>query len=1176
MPDDPFASLSTSPPPKPEFSGLDTSPPPEDTRVPDPVALQLHRGQALDDPLPISERMKTLAAEQFKQGGVSGYAAGTALGMLAVATTPSDMIQNAPKALYESAKDFATFPNDIATGKVQTDEEIIPRAINAASFVIGGDILGHLGEAPLVPTKTGNLARVLPDAEGKPTARVIGPPPTDHDFQAAAQAIDPKLGLVPPAADVKPSPIKPIEGSPVAAETPRSQLAKTGIPEVDTVVSQLRNVIDNPVVDRTRDIPNSWGGSTPLNNPTTYIDHRFPTELSVPSVSNPARMVKFDPAEPAILHENTEEAVVDILMKSGMDQPTALSVAYHGWGNPVEHAWYRAHDMDPAAVEKVLRPILDKIATEKSPNIPADLFKGTYPKGDPQLTSTNDIPKPSAADAAKGAQIVKDYYEKNPVRTVADKLKENWQTFGVHPYEAADAAANRPVMARDLSSASSPVLPLPARPSKRYIQEVDDNFHRLATAHTADQSEMLGLLEKLPSEVKTGEMQEKWYRYGEGDPEVHLTPEEGKKYNEVMIPLKKEELQLWEEAKATDLDVSEYDPNYMHRVVKGKTPQIDKLAGEGGNAAANPIYNGTGLLARSTSSMHERKYFALENESGERHVVVMNKGEMSFIHGDQGVIHRSDEPLKIGSQIKLDQTYTIRQALTREIEASTKTRYYKNALVNTMDNVLHLRAVTRAISEIQRMRDTPEWAEYTTPTAKIHGDTSGWITPKMPMFKNDLMDPKLAHVIDDFYGKVPEDGLEASLEKINHYAVGSMFWTPVPHALNAAAWWATERGWDWITPSGMKSVVVDGAKAIRQVVTQGPDYQRMLREGASLMYAGVNNRDFYQKLLKRAGMELPKDPEWEQIAKAVGQSPVDLVKGIYNAATNSLWAFSDIVQMQRLYELQNKGMSAREAIDAAEKIMPNYRVPSEILRSRSIQQVYTNPNLFNFSRYHYGVMKGYANMAMGLAVGTPKQKFDTVGRIMALGVLQMLLWPAESAGLTAAYHAFGGDPNTKIKAPSAGPGKLAEPVIGAVVGSNPSAYPKFIQDYYHHDSDLMRQLANLAPLAPVAKFALETGTNRDFFTGKPIAEPSDVRHGRIGRVMGQEAEHAAGSLVEPYNTVSQAMKQGNSIPQTILEQAFGLQEQSSKKEEARAKAFHWQDKDAARRKPQGLIEGLTK
>lgn len=759
---------------------------------------------------------------------------------------------------------------------------------------------------------------------------------------------------------------------------------------------------------------------------------------------------------------------------------------------------------------------------------------------------------------------------------ISQKLVDGWQTYGIHPYEYADAAARSPVMARDLSSATTPPLPLPPRPSRNYLGEVDDDFHRLRTNYTADQAEMLNFLDTLPDNLKDGAMQEKWYRYGEGDPNVKLTPLEADAYNKFMVPLKKEELQLWETAKKTELDVDEYDPGYMHRMVIGKNPTIDKLAGQ--QTEANPIYNGPGLLSRSTSSMHERRFFALEGMDGSRRIVTMHKDEpggFSFLHepGAKEPLVKSETELHVGDEVELNgQKYRLRNALTSEIEANTKVRYYKNALVNTLDNVLHLRAVNRAIYAVQKMRDTPEWAQYTR-SAFAKNAPDGWIAPQMPLFRNDLMDSKLANVIDDFYGRAPVDGLAASLEKINHYAVGSMFWTPVPHALNAAHWWATERGWDWVTPSGMKSLVVDGAKAVRQVVTQGPEYQRLLREGASLIYGGVANRDFYKAMLERAGMELPKDPEWEQIAKVVGMAPVELVKGIYNAASDSLWAFSDAVMLQRVFELERKGMNTRAAIAEAEKLMPNYRVPSEILSSRAIQQIYTSPQLFQFSRYHYGILKGYANMAKDLAVGNMQQRWKAIGSIMALGVLQLLVAPGISAGI----QKLTGDDD--LKYPSAGPGRLAAPVIGSYVNRHPSQFPKFIRDYYKNDGDLMQAISNMAPLSPVVKWGTETAiTNRYSFSGRPIAEPADVRDWRWKRVLAQEAEHTAQTLVEPYNTFNEAWKTGEPIPQILLENAFGLSGQTEEQQEARERAFHYQERESVgrQRKPAGAIESITK
>lgn len=1471
MADDPWAQFPTTPPPKPgpDWSGFSLQPPAEDTSIPKAVGFwnnawaktQEAAGQGVKD-------MADLTAPHgpLDLSAVPKAASGAA----ELAFSP---LSGLTEAAGEAVEDY--FP------KLKEAQQNNPSLPHMADVFNTSLLLSTpAGRGPLVPTKTGELARVVQDDQGRLQAKVIGPPPKAADFDIAAKAIDPTGGMTPPAAEVKPSPITPIEGSPFAGVS-RSIAAKTGIPEVDRVLLDLKNVLDNPVVDRTRDIPNSWGGSEPITNPTTYIDHRFPKELSVPSAADPAKMVTFDPAEPAVLHENVEEAVVDILTKAGMDQGTALNVAYHGWGNPVEHAWYTAHGIDPAAAEKVLRPILDKIATEKGPNVPTDLFRRTYPEGNPQLASAGDVPKPTPEEAAKGMQIVRDYQAANPPRTVADKLKDGWQTYGTHPYESAEAAnrgvvayhgspydfdafdsgrigtgegaqsyghglyfaehpevadqykdalrdrtypsgspefyavteleitkgdraqaienlkefigrlsdgpmkvtnektmgllkagwepaqgnkyqvkihankddfldldkplneqtpkiqaavkramgidhedkfsqeksdriwkefggsnaqtairngfiafsddrvskllsdagipgskyldqesrtraASAPIdaprleasiaeakqtlseiqeqvkrnkdnpgllpayferraqeikevqasidrwqarldtinsgsdlthnlvvfdhniveithkngevvpsnhlvpMARDLSSASTPMLPLPPRPSKNFIQDTDNNFFRIRQAHVADQSEMLNLIDKLPSNVKDAELQEKWYRYGEGDTTVHLTPEEGKLYNEVMIPLQKEQRQLWEEAKKTDLPVEEYNP-YMHRVVKGKTPQIDRLAGEGAGEA-NPIYNGPGLLARSTSSMHERKFFALENESGERQLITLKD--------IQHLSETPDVPLKVGDQIQAEQTYTIRQALTREIEENSSVRYYKNALVNTIDNILHLRAVNRAIFEIQKLRDTPEWAKYTTSSYGNDVFKKGWIQPQMPLFRNDFMDPKLAHVLDDFYGRVPTDGLQATLEKINHYATGSMFWTPVPHAMNAAEMWVTERGWDNVTPQGMRSLMVDGAAAIRHVVTQSKKYQQILREGGALQYGRVVNQDFYQQLLKRSGSSLLEMDKNEQgiyeIAKVVGMTPVDLVKSIYNGASNSLWAVSDMFAVQRILELERKGMSTREAIDASEKIMANYRVPSEILGSRSLQQVYTNPILFQFSRYHYSKLRGFANLAKGLAVGTPKEKFDSIGRIMAMGTFHMLVWPAAAAMLTLGYQELTGDKTTKIRPGPSGFGTFIEPVIGKAVAYDPKDFPQFIRDYYHNDDDLMRQLMNLIPMSPMLKFGEESYNNRYDYSGKPIVEPSDVRNGRYGQVAGQMAEHAAGSLISPYSTISQAMKQGASIPQKIIEGAFGLQEHTDKQEEARAKAFHYQDKEAARRKPQGLIEGLTK
>ncbi len=197
--------------------------------------------------------------------------------------------------------------------------------------------------------------------------------------------------------------VAPTLNSPLAEGTPRAALAKTGEAHIDTVLEHpiLRDVINDPIIDRDHAIPNSWGGSTPLENPVTYLDHEFPHSLTVDGVT-------FDPAIGAVVHENVEEFVMMKLMESGMDREAALRAAYWGWGNPAEHAAYRALGMDPAHVEEALKPFLDRIASRKAQTreIPPDLFKETYPGGNPLKDVAGEIEKPSAGELAKAKEIM--------------------------------------------------------------------------------------------------------------------------------------------------------------------------------------------------------------------------------------------------------------------------------------------------------------------------------------------------------------------------------------------------------------------------------------------------------------------------------------------------------------------------------------------------------------------------------------------------------------------------------------------------------------------------------------------------------------------------------------------------------------------------------------------------
>lgn len=766
---------------------------------------------------------------------------------------------------------------------------------------------------------------------------------------------------------------------------------------------------------------------------------------------------------------------------------------------------------------------------------------------------------------------------------VQSKLHQMWEDQGLHPAEVAQRVKDDPVMAHDLSAARAPTLPLPERPSPQFVKEMDDKFYRLRTSSTADKAEFLQILNRLPDSIKDPEVQELWYRYMEGDDTVTMPPELGKQYNEIMGPLKEEETRLFEEAKKTDLDVDPLNPNYAHRIVVGRHPVIDALTGEAA-ADENPIYNGPGLLKRSTSSMENRKFYALEDAAGNRQLVVVNKdGDLLAIaKGSKREIAKGIETPTIGDTFDVDgRQWSLTHALTREIEDATSVRYYKNALANTIDNILHLRAVNRAVYTVQTLRDTPEWAAYTGRRGDL-GVPKDWRTPDLPLFTNDVMHPYLAEVADDFYKKRPTDGLSATLQKVNRFAVGSLFWTPIPHVMNAASHWAIERSWDWITPQGLKSIAVDGARAIRSVVTQDKTYQRMLRDGSGLIYGGIANRDFYSQLLRDSGAKLASDPAWNDIAAITKLRPDRLIASIYNASSRALWAVSDMFMVQRLLELERKGVAPQQAIEMAERHIPNYRLPPRMLGSRSLKQGFGNPFLFNFSRYHYGVLKGYANMAKELVSGDPEEMIHATGAIMAFGVLQLVVWP----GLSVLVQKITGDSHFSV--PSYGPGRLVRPIIGSVVAHTPGIWPDWVKDYYKDNPEFLQQLSNMVVFSPVFNFALEEFENRYNFTGRPITEPSDWRQASGSLMSGQpdanafanvartQGEHAAQSFFLPYNSVNQAWRKGIDPGTALIQSLFGVQYTTEQQEAAKERAFRYQDHQAVRRqrKPVGLIESL--
>lgn len=214
------------------------------------------------------------------------------------------------------------------------------------------------------------------------------------------------FSMAKPVESAVPSPIKPIEEGGMK----RSAMSATGDPQIDAILKspQTSAVIDNPVVDRSHSVPYTAGGSVPIADPTVYIDHRFPKEIEAPSVSDPSKTVKFDPAEPFVVHENVEQHTMELLIKGGMDDASAYRVAHYEFAEKAEGAWYRANDIDQAAAEKIYEPIMDRIQKGADDKPPENLYEKPYPHDNAHMANGPDAidHRPTPDEIARARRII--------------------------------------------------------------------------------------------------------------------------------------------------------------------------------------------------------------------------------------------------------------------------------------------------------------------------------------------------------------------------------------------------------------------------------------------------------------------------------------------------------------------------------------------------------------------------------------------------------------------------------------------------------------------------------------------------------------------------------------------------------------------------------------------------
>lgn len=676
---------------------------------------------------------------------------------------------------------------------------------------------------------------------------------------------------------------------------------------------------------------------------------------------------------------------------------------------------------------------------------------------------------------------------------------------------------------------TGPVLELPkeGESGAAQVTRIDDGLFRLQKHATADKVEAAQFLRGFSDEHIDPELQEKAYTEVEArmaNPGAKLSPEvEGMITQSGLKPWMDEQTERANRIKeklAPEsvglVDLPSHEEGYVHRVAKGHEHPFDQM----GEGTGDPIIGSPRNFSKKASSLEGRKFFVEQTPEGRRWV-----GEV--------------DPKKKPPPGKL------MPATTAEIEANTPVRYHKNLAINTVENVLRLRRVERNIDTLATLKDELYQKDQFLPYGTQHPIPKDWQPVHIPQMMG-YAHPKIAQVLRDFYN--PEDHDFGWIGRVNRALTGTLFYTPFPHAMNVLTHWAVGRGWDWMKPGGYRDLAQTSVRAVRSVLAQDDLYKAMLREGGGLQYADAANENFYAVMIEKLGREQIADPQtWGGIAKKLNFKTVrDMVKWEYKASSKALWAANDVFMMQRYMELMKRGMNTRQAIKAAERDIPNYRIPPEVMNSRALASFLKSPNYVMFGRYKYGQAKAYGAIVHDMLKGEAGDKKEAAGKLLVLLLMAGVVYPLADHAL----RSITGNKNASAQR------------------FGPFGPPQAIVDLTDGQRDFVSAMASIITPSPLIDIGKEILTDKNDF-GQDIVQPGASTMGKVLEGAEGAAEHVA-----PLGQAVQMTKPGGT--KAVVARQFGVKLPSKQSAAARRKAQNRNRGVASRRESRDQIERWIK
>lgn len=623
------------------------------------------------------------------------------------------------------------------------------------------------------------------------------------------------------------------------------------------------------------------------------------------------------------------------------------------------------------------------------------------------------------------------------------------------------------------------------------VADIQYQANAVQGAGKAAHVETVQTIQRMREEGYTPQRLEPLWRVEEGKP---VPPGLKKVYEGYYKPARKAlDDNLREIASVTKRPLRTIEDEFMPRIALERKGPLQRLL-EGHTEFAS-----TG----KPSSLQKRSVYSVHLQDGSDLVVHLGeKGKVTGFHNgeilDLGFTHDGRAP-KLDSDVKLKSGETLgslRQATRNQIESHTKDlRYWKDPVATVMLKRAETSAYLDQMKFFDELKNRPDFktniAEAADEAPPEWRPLNSEATLKLPQFRGMHFNPRYAEMLEDLtrrQGKIP--GITA----FNNLTTKALLLNPIPHIDNEIT--------HWVMASGLSSFA-NPAKigkllpALRSVIKQDDLQMAINKAGGNMLYTNRWLNNNIASLGKAEIKLLGKDPEFRNMAKALGLAVPEAAQYLSARTGDFMWMVRDSLVTQLVQERMKGGVPLETAVQQVMKEMPAYRLPPRIAEDfvgetlgRLVSRAGQLPAITSFFRYHYAVYSEFGNIAKGLVRKDNRlHALDSVAALMAMWLgYEYIVDPiadeiAKSAGMA------------QGKARRPGPLHAIEK-IGNIAQGKP-------------DAGLYLILSIFSP--PMWSPAAEAITGKTV-TGRDVSNPNAPAYTQLGQRAEYLAQHATPSV----------------------------------------------------------------